>query len=52
MMLRVGFLAGGLNAIAALSLSGFAASAANVAPKVDTSQPTPVVYPAGAQRAG
>jgi protein TonB len=51
-MLRVGFLAAGLNAVAALALSGFAASAANVAPKVDTSQPTPVVYPATAQRAG
>jgi protein TonB len=52
MMLRVGFLAGGLNAVVAMSLSGFAASAANVAPKVDTSRPTPVVYPTGAQRAG
>jgi TonB family protein len=51
-MLRVGFLAGGLSAVAALVLSGFAVSAANVAPKVDTSQPTPVVYPTTAQRAG
>jgi len=51
-MLRIGFLAGGLNAVAALAMSGFAASAANVAPKVDTSQPTPVVYPTTAQRAG
>jgi TonB family protein len=51
-MLRIGFLAGGLSAVAALALSGFAASAADVAPKVDTSQPTPVVYPTTAQRAG
>lgn len=51
-MMRTGFLTGGLNAVAALALSGFAASAANVAPKVDTSQPTPVVYPTTAQRAG
>jgi len=51
-MLRVDFLAGGLSAVVALALSGFAASAANVAPKVDTSKPTPVVYPTPAQRAG
>jgi TonB family protein len=51
-MLRVGFPKSGLVAIAALALSGFAASAANVTPKVDTSQPTPVVYPEEAQRAG
>src|SRR6185437_15120246 len=51
-MLRVGLLGCGLSAVAALGLSGFAASAANVAPKVDTSRPTPVVYPAQAQRAG
>jgi protein TonB len=51
-MLRSGLLAGGMTAIVALVLSGLAASAANVAPKVDTSRPTPVVYPADAQRAG
>lgn len=51
-MLRVAIPGCGLGAVTALALSGFAASAANVAPKVDTSQPTPVVYPEQAQRAG
>lgn len=51
-MLRRGLVAGGLTAFVALACSGFAASAADVPPKVDTSQPTPVVYPTGAQRAG
>ena len=51
-MLRNGLLVGGLTAIAALVLCGFAASAANVSPRVDTSRPTPVVYPPEAQRAG
>ncbi len=40
-----------IGAIAAL-LAADPALAADVAPKVDTSRPTPVVYPKGAQRAG
>ncbi len=51
-MSRGNFYPGTLIVIAAMAASAVAAQAQDMAPKVDTSKPTPVVYPMTAQRAG
>jgi TonB family protein len=51
-MSRNSFFAGAMSVVAAITLFSGLARAADAPPKVDTSRPTPVVYPATSQRAG
>lgn len=51
-MSRSNFHFGPLLAVAAMAASSLVAQAQEMAAKVDTSKPTPVVYPMAAQRAG